>query len=299
LGCSSPQQKKVLFTEVIDGQKVQVVDEKGIRGLYFGTALQSRMFLNDKNYGKGDYPDYYHLAKVLNPNLRSVFEIGMGGGTLAKAFLKEYPSIQYTSVEIDGLTARLARDYFHLKNLKRHNIIVADGRSALEADKSSYGAIFIDAYMPFGNRTYIPSHLVTKEFFQMVKRHLNPDGILMINVVDSRPEVSQVLVSKVSHTINSVFPQVFHIRTSYRNQRIIVGSPGFKDHKTLFEKRALELQSGNTILSYATLLKNMEPWQSKNGEVFVDRQFPKEPQPLTKQILIPTSNGSDQSFPAE
>ena len=58
------------------------------------------------------------------------------------------------------------------------NAIAQDGRWGLEHSQQRYTIVAIDAYRP----PYIPWHLTTREFFQIVHDHLVEDGVLVINV---------------------------------------------------------------------------------------------------------------------
>jgi hypothetical protein len=58
------------------------------------------------------------------------------------------------------------------------NVYVADGRWGLAHSPHRYDVISVDAYRP----PYIPWHMTTQEFFQIVHDHLTDDGVMVINV---------------------------------------------------------------------------------------------------------------------
>jgi len=58
------------------------------------------------------------------------------------------------------------------------NVIVQDGRWALDKSTRLYDIISVDAYRP----PYIPWHMTTVEFFQIVYDHLEADGVMVINI---------------------------------------------------------------------------------------------------------------------
>lgn len=68
---------------------------------------------------------------------------------------------------------------------------------------NTYSVIVVDAYRP----PYIPWHLTTREFFQLVRDHLTPDGVVAINV--GRSPTDRRLVSGMVGTMQSVFPSVY------------------------------------------------------------------------------------------
>jgi len=74
-----------------------------------------------------------------------------------------------------------------------------DGRLFLQESKEHYDLILIDAY----RGPFVPFHLLTKEFYQIVKEHLADGGVVAQNV-----EPSTMLFDSAVKTINAVFPQL-------------------------------------------------------------------------------------------
>jgi predicted membrane-bound spermidine synthase len=85
--------------------------------------------------------------------------------------------------------------------------IAADGRRWLlqQPANARWDLIAVDAYRP----PYIPFHLTTLEFFQLVRTHLSEDGILAINI--GRTASNFALVDALSKTVAQVFPAVYLI----------------------------------------------------------------------------------------
>ncbi|MCB0084092.1 MAG: fused MFS/spermidine synthase, partial [Caldilineaceae bacterium] len=83
----------------------------------------------------------------------------------------------------------------------------ADGRYWLAKQPASaaWDVIAVDAYRP----PYIPFHLTTVEFFQLVRAHLTDDGVLAINV--GRTAANFALVDALTATLAQVFPAVYVI----------------------------------------------------------------------------------------
>ncbi len=95
----------------------------------------------------------------------------------------------------------VGRQYFDM-NQPNLNVIVQDGRWGLEHSPKRYQVISVDAYRP----PYIPWHLTTREFFQIVQPHLTADGVMVINV--GRAPDDRRLIEALASTIRSVFPSV-------------------------------------------------------------------------------------------
>src|SRR5262249_24982555 len=73
------------------------------------------------------------------------------------------------------------------------------GRTFLRQTKESYDLIMIDAY----RGTFVPFHLLTKEFFTLVKQRLRPGGAVAQNI-----EPSTMLFPAAIATLKSVFVHV-------------------------------------------------------------------------------------------
>ena len=85
-----------------------------------------------------------------------------------------------------------------------------------------YDLIFGDAF----NDLSIPYHLTTREFFQTVCRHLNPDGVAALNVIGG---MTQPLGDALAGTMKAVFPQVFLIDNRQQYDRnVACGSVGLQ-----------------------------------------------------------------------
>lgn len=128
--------------------------------------------------------------------------LGNAAGSIARAYGHYFPGTRVDAVEIDGALTSIGVHYFGLRGPRLH-VYTADARPWLAASTARYGAIFLDAYrMP-----YIPFYLATHEFFDSVKRHLQPGGVLVINV-GYPPEQGRPLTDVVASTVRSVFPAV-------------------------------------------------------------------------------------------
>jgi hypothetical protein len=83
------------------------------------------------------------------------------------------------------------------------NAIAQDGRWGLEHSDRRYSIIGVDAYRP----PYIPWHLTTQEFFQVVRDHLTEDGAVVINV--GRAPDDRRLIDGLVGTMRTVFPSIY------------------------------------------------------------------------------------------
>src|SRR6476469_3641578 len=124
--------------------------------------------------------------------------LGSAAGTTARAMAHYFPSVHVDAVEIDPDVTQVGRQLFDLRgrSITTH---AADARPWLQAQHTKYDAILVDAY----RQPYIPFYLATREFFDEVKDHLTPGGVLAMNV--GHPEQSQQLEKVLSATLRSSF----------------------------------------------------------------------------------------------
>jgi spermidine synthase len=131
--------------------------------------------------------------------LSSILEIGFGGGRTSWYLHRFLPDVQITAVELDPTVVELAHKYFAVKDEPHFQVVTEDGRVFLSNSKARYDIILIDAY----RGPFVPFHLLTKEFYQIVKDHLAEGGVVAQNV-----EPSTMLFDSAVNTIHSIFPQV-------------------------------------------------------------------------------------------
>ncbi len=100
---------------------------------------------------------------------RSVAILGAAAGTSARQIGHYFPRTRIDAVEIDGELTKVGRELFDLRgpNLHTHT---ADARPWLYASTRRFDVIMVDAY----RQPYIPFYLTTREFFSLVRDHLEP-----------------------------------------------------------------------------------------------------------------------------
>jgi spermidine synthase len=118
-------------------------------------------------------------------------------------------------VEIDPMVVQVGRTYFHVNDYPRMNVFAQDARRFLRKSSEKYDLIFGDAY--HGIQT-VPAHLVTKEFFGLVKDRLPPDGIFMMNLISPAAGENSKLFASVTKTLSRVFEHVYVFMLSPANQ---------------------------------------------------------------------------------
>ena len=106
--------------------------------------------------------------------------IGLGGGSISTYLGRFMPDVAIDTVEIDRRVIETAKTYFGLRETERVRYLDGDGRVFLNRNKDVYDLILVDAYQG----GYVPFHLLTKEFYTLVKQRLAPGGAAAFNVHD-------------------------------------------------------------------------------------------------------------------
>lgn len=140
----------------------------------------------------------------------SLYLVGLAGGTVAQLYTRVYGPIPVDGAELDPAIVAAARSYFGLDDFPNVNAVAADGRSFLaqRPPERVYSVVALDAYRP----PYIPFHLATVEFFELVRSHLREDGVVAVNAARSAEDYR--LVEALASTMAQVFPSVYVIDES-------------------------------------------------------------------------------------
>jgi spermidine synthase len=139
---------------------------------------ESRINLADPDVIPANYLRLMTTALAYAPQLDSLLLIGLGGGVLTSYLGRFVPDARIDSVEIDPGVIDTAKTWFSVKETERTRIIASDGRVFLNRNRNLYDAALIDAYIGGS----VPFHLMTKEFYTLLKRRLAPGGAAVFNI---------------------------------------------------------------------------------------------------------------------
>jgi spermidine synthase len=168
--------------------------------------------------------------------------LGDAAGTVARAYGHFFPDTRVDAVELDGKLTEIGKRYFHLSGPRLH-LYTADARPWLQASHARYGAIFLDAY----RQPYIPFYLVTRQFFQSARAHLQPGGTFIVNV-GHLPDSSS-LERVVTATLRAVFPHVVRDRVSSDNSLLVASTAPLSGDSMIAAHADLPLQLQGLLAS--------------------------------------------------
>lgn len=196
----------VVFARDTPYHNITVVDRQAIvRELRFDRFVETAIELRPPHRSVAGYTDYFHLAFVANPAIRSALFIGAGGGVGPRTFAAHDPAMRLDVVDIDPVVLDLARSHFFLDPTPPVRLIAADGRGFLRGTDEGYDCIVLDAFT-IGGR--IPFHLCTREFFELCRTRLGEDGVFVMNINSSLIGPSSGIYRAVGRTLADVFPDV-------------------------------------------------------------------------------------------
>lgn len=125
----------------------------------------------------------------------------LGGGAMTLG--ADDTKNKYTFVDIDPTMEGITENYITGTPLPPNKRFVAEeARAFLSHSGEKFDLIIMDIYQ---DRTGVPAHTVTREFFESVKSALKPQGIAAGNFIAS-PNFSDVYSARLDHTIRAVFP---------------------------------------------------------------------------------------------
>lgn len=195
--------EKVIWEKETDYQYARVLlDADGERSLELNEGHAVHSLYTPGEWLVGGYWDEM-LALATTPTggaPGSVAILGSAAGTTARAIGHYFPEARVDGVEIDGDITEVGREQFDL-NGPNLRTFTADARPWLEASNDTYDVIMVDAY----RQPYIPFYLATEEFFALVREHLNPGGVVIINV--GHPSDSDSLEKVLTSTMATAFGQ--------------------------------------------------------------------------------------------
>ncbi len=188
------------------------------------THFQDVAIIRNPSYGKILFIDgavqssqrdeyVYHEALVqpamlLHPRPQRVLVLGAGEGASLREVLKHRSVAHATMVDIDGELVGLCRRYLPEWSQgafedPRAHLVIADGKEWVEQSLDRFDVIFMDLtdQIDLG-----PSfQLYTQQFYQALKKRLNPGGILVVQAGELSV-YEYFSHSSIRKTLGTVFP---------------------------------------------------------------------------------------------
>ena len=206
-----------LSTNVLFGVQSVMQKSGGLTGRYYDYALAAPV-----------------LAETSDRESPDMLILGMGTGTYAVQCREYFPEIAAEGVEIDEKITALAHEYFRLP--EDIPVTTYDGRAFLNVCDKDYDVIMVDAYQDIT----IPFQMSSVEFFTLVREHLKPGGVMVVNM-NMHSDAPDNINEHLSDTISAVFPYVQTVDVPYTTNRELFAAE--TDVFAAFEENAAALEN--------------------------------------------------------
>lgn len=254
LQVTEDQDSVYLSTNVAFGVQSVYKKDNRLSGLYYDFALMAPQFIKDfKSDGRYD-----------------LLILGLGTGTYAKQSKIYYPNVKTDGVEIDPKIVEFSKKYFALKD-DEANIYTTDGRTFLnDRNCGKYDVIMVDAY----HDITIPFHMATKEFFSQVSEHLNPGGIILLNI-NMKSKGDNPINQYLSQTVKSVMKKVYTCDLDSSTNVLLFAS---NDENMLgnYISNTNRFDSGNPLKNVSVYVKDHLQETTESNLIFTDDKAPVE-----------------------
>ena len=237
-----------LSTNVLFGVQSVMQKEGGLTGRYYDYALAAPV-----------------MAGAEENETTRILVLGMGTGTFAAQCREYIPGAVVEGVEIDEKITDLAHTYFRLP--EDVPVTTYDGRAYLAAIDGVYDVIMVDAYQDIT----IPFQMSSVEFFALVKEHLSPGGVMVVNL-NMRSDKEGNINEWLGDTIASVFPYVCtaDVPGTTNRELFAAGTDRFSRFDTTSAAYGQEL---NELM--ARVAQRLTPYES-GGRLLTDDRAPVE-----------------------
>jgi predicted membrane-bound spermidine synthase len=213
------------------------------------------------------YPRAMSIAAIYPQDIKRVLVLGLGAGSIPVYLNRFLPDATIDGVELDPGVIDVAKKYFGLRETNSFHLIESDARVFLNRHARPYDLIMVDAF----TGSYIPFHLMTKEFYQLVHDRLAPHGVAALNIVPS-----EKLFDSNVRTLKLVFDNLDFFNSgdkifSLSNVIVLGRLDPFTEAETL--QRAVAAQDRYKFrfdLSQLVAIRRIETPKAPKGEVLTD-----------------------------
>lgn len=232
-------------------------------------GMQSCSIINNPDYLVLNYTKGLMASLYLKPDIKNVLIIGMGGGSLPKAFRSYNPALIIDTVELDPAVAEVAYKYFKYTPDSRSTVHINDGRVFVRSEirkHRQYDLILIDAF----DKDYIPEHMLTREFLTQIKSILSKSGIVAANTFTAGP-----LARSETATYQSVFGDIYKMPLNGGNSILFASKGDFPSiPQALAAAQQLEAKLRPLGVDPTLLGALYEEERVEGGQIFTDQYSP-------------------------
>lgn len=224
------------------------------------------------------YAQYTLLYDTLVPEVENILVLGGGAFTMPRHIHAKNPDTMVDTIELEPFLEDLSYEYFELprhENIRNHTV---DARVYLTSTTTMYDVILSDV-MNTGH--FIPPHLATAEFYELVKARLRPQGVAFFNYIGSLDTNGLTLTGSTIKTIASVFPNYEIVavtdRGSFRIQNILIIVRNGETPITLPKDTVITIPQTGATSTPSRHLVYHDTLKLDDEVIFTDERAPIEP----------------------
>jgi spermidine synthase len=194
---------KVLFRGEGINSSVLIAERAGQRHFYVSGKAEASTAILDMRLERM----MGHIPAMIHSGPRSALVVGFGAGITAGS-LTRYPEVQKLGIcELEPFIPPASNEYFGKENYgvlhdPRTRMVYDDARHYISTTREKFDVITTDPIHPWVKGTSV---LYSKEYYELVKQHLNPGGVVAqwLPIYDSDPETIRTELA----TFFAVFPE--------------------------------------------------------------------------------------------
>ena len=220
-------QRKIIHVEKSVYRDLYVTELERRQCIAFQISiLESCRYLDEPNRS---YFEYIRLIVAALPWAlppQNILIVGLGGGTIPMLLGEVYPDAMIEVVELDAAMLKVAKSYFGFTTSERMQVTISDGRVAIKRalrKGKTYDLVILDAF----DESYIPPHMLTKEFLGEIKNILKPKGVVVSHTFSGSD-----LYDYESVTYEHVFGAFWSLAPQGSGNRIIVAGQNISASET-------------------------------------------------------------------
>lgn len=178
---------------------IYLIEENEERMMYANGLVMSSQTPAGKNTA-AYISSFQQTLQWQNIQQKDVLVLGAGG---FMAHTENVGKNRFTYVDIDQALVEWATRHFKLDVTEVERIVHDDARSFLLQSKAQgWPVIFMDT---FGSRFAMPEHLMTSEFFALVREKLSDNGVFIVNAILD-PQFDTEFDRRFHETLSKEFP---------------------------------------------------------------------------------------------
>jgi predicted membrane-bound spermidine synthase len=206
----------LLFTTPVGADVVAEIDTPSAHYKIVNVTINERpvrvLTMGPAGWQSGSYQDgskelvFGYTSKIADtvatvPNKGRILILGGGAFSLPEYLGNKYPASIIDVVEIDPKLPAIAKKYFNYVQPPNVHVFSEDARTYLQKTNSDYDVIVVDVY----NDASVPFALTTEEYTTSLKAVLQPNGVVIANLIAAANQQCMPLLASVHASYAKAF----------------------------------------------------------------------------------------------